>query len=97
MDDLRYKTGLKNAIKDKGFNNKPLPAKLKPDRYSPMPRRKDENEQERIPGKLKDRHFDFMNQKKEVEQKQLPGKLKNRFRFTPKQKPTELNKFCNNK
>ena len=28
MNDLKYKTGLKNAIKDKTFNNKPSPGKL---------------------------------------------------------------------
>ena len=97
MDDLRYKTGLKNAIKDKGFNNKPLPGKLKDDRFGSMPRRRDENDQEKIPGKLQDKHYDWMNQQKEKEKGPLPGKLKNRFRLKPNAKPPELNKFGNNR
>ena len=96
MNDLRYKTGLKNAIKEKGFNNKPLPGKLRDDRFASVPRRRDEDEQERIPGKLKDKHFDWMNQKKPAEQGPLPGKLRNRFRIKPKAKAPELNKFENN-
>ena len=96
MDDLRYKTGLKNAIKDKGFNNKPLPGKLKDDRFGSMPRRRDENDQERIPGKLQDKHYDWMNQQKEKEKGPLPGKLKNRFRLKPNAKPPELKTNNNN-
>ena len=37
MNDLKYKTGLKNAIKDKAFNNKPLPGKLRDDRFNSVP------------------------------------------------------------
>ena len=96
MNDLKYKTGLKNAIKDKAFNNKPLPGKLRDDRFNSVPRRRyNEDEEELKPGKLKDKHFDWMNQKKIEEQKPLPGKLKNRFRLKPKEKPLELNKFPN--
>ena len=39
MNDLKYKTGLKNAIKDKAFNNKPLPGKLK-NRFRLKPKKK---------------------------------------------------------
>ena len=94
MDDLKYKTGLKNAIKDKGFNNKPLPGKLKDDRFGSMPRRRDEEDEQKIPGKLQDKHYDWMNQKKpEGDKGPLPGKLRNRFRLKPKDKKPELNKF----
>ena len=93
MDNLRYKTGLKNAIKDKAFNNKPLPGKLNDDRFGPLPRRRDEDDKEKLPGKLKKKHFDWMNQKKQEEPGIIPGKLKNRFKIKPKDKPNELNKF----
>ena len=97
MNDLRYKTGLKNAIKDKGFNNKPLPKKLNADRLSPYSKKRErEKEPSKIPGKLQDRHYDWMNQEKESKQgKPIPGKLKNRFRLKPRDKMPDLNKLNN--
>ena len=50
MNDLRYKTGLKNAIKDKGFNSKPIPGKLKDDRIPSVEKKRAEDEQRKIPG-----------------------------------------------
>ena len=100
MNDLRYKTGLKNAIKDKGFNNKPLPGKLKGDRFSSsVPKKKEEKEEKRMPGKLKDKHFNWLSEKKYQGDaaRPLPGKLKNRFRIKPKEKKPELKKIVTQK
>ena len=50
MDDFRYKSGLKNAIKKKGLNDRPIPGKLKDDRFGDMGKRRDEDER-KMPGK----------------------------------------------
>ena len=78
MNDLRYKTGFKNAIRKKGLNEKPLPGKLKEDRWGDMPKRRDDDERP-LPGKLNDDRFGDMGRRRDEESRPLPGKLKNPF------------------
>jgi len=78
MNDLRYKAGFKNAIRRKGLNDKPIPGKLRDDRFGSMPRRRDDDERP-LPGKLSDDRFGDMGRRKSEDSKPLPGKLKNPF------------------
>ena len=80
MNDLRYKTGLKNAIRVKGLNDKPLPGKLREDRWEDVPRRRDTQDENRsVPGKLKDDRFPSMERRSDDDEggksASVPGKL----------------------
>ena len=79
MDDLRYKSGIKNAIRKKGLNTKPIPGKLKDDRFGEMPKRKGDDDKRPLPGKLSDDRFGDMGKRKDDDEKKLPGKLKSPF------------------
>ena len=79
MNDFRYKSGFKNAIRKKGLNDKPIPGKLSDDRFGEMPRRKDDNDERPLPGKLSDDRFGDMGRRRDDDNRKLPGKLKNPF------------------
>ena len=57
MDDFRYKIGLKNAIHKKGLYNRPIPGKLKDDRFGEIQRRNEDLDERPVPGKLSDDRF----------------------------------------
>ena len=73
MNDFRYKSGLKNAIRNKGFNDGPIPGKLSDDRFGEMPSRAPDDSRP-IPGKLKDDRFGDMGPRAEDDSRH-PGKL----------------------
>ena len=82
MNDLRYKTGFKDALLRKGLgDNKLVPGKLSDDRWGDIPKRKDDDNERPIPGKLSDDRWKNIEGKKDNanDNKKIPGKLKNPF------------------
>ena len=78
MNDFRYKSGIRNAIRAQGLGEKPVPGKLSDDRWGDMPRRADEDRP--LPGKLSDDRWGDMGRRRpDDDGRGLPGKLKNPF------------------
>ena len=76
MNDIRYKTGLKNALLKKGLDDGPVPGKLRDDRFEYEPRARDDEKP--LPGKLNDDRFGSMPRGRD-DDRPLPGKLRSPF------------------